>query len=322
MHFINRLVFIIFLSLLISCNSETTIAPAMKQAIDKSSPVIALEKDNYEPSEKWKAYWYAGKAEITSYTLMQSRYGEIHEGNLVNIFVTEDFSKQKQVKLDEPEETGKSRVKILKLNQSLKFVTGIYPYSLMLSVFSPVDINRYPHPVKITASAQEWCGMSFFQLNNRNNKMVIEQRSYFEKENDQDISMLPVIAEDALWNIMRIDPAKLPQGEQQVLPGALYLRLSHKPLTPVKTQLNLLENDSNYIYTITYPSLSRTLTITIEKLFPYGIIGWSDAYPGIDGKLLTSTVSRRKTILSDYWKRHGVIDRKLRAELELPVDTQ
>ena len=33
-------------------------------------------------------YWYAGEAEITSYELNQARYGEIHKGKAVTVFVT------------------------------------------------------------------------------------------------------------------------------------------------------------------------------------------------------------------------------------------
>jgi hypothetical protein len=75
-------------------------------ASDKSKAAANLSESDlnaaaYVPSQQWNDYWYAGKAEITSYILMQSRYGEMHEGSVVNIFVTEDFSKSKQVKLDD-----------------------------------------------------------------------------------------------------------------------------------------------------------------------------------------------------------------------------
>ncbi|MGB2691994.1 MAG: septum formation inhibitor Maf, partial [Thermodesulfobacteriota bacterium] len=54
------------------------------QELDSSSSVV--------DSEEFKAYWYDGKAEITSYKLEQARYGELHEGYAVMVFVTEDFS--------------------------------------------------------------------------------------------------------------------------------------------------------------------------------------------------------------------------------------
>ena len=42
-------------------------------------------------SEQFKAHWFDGYAEISSYSIDQSRYGEIREGNAVLIYVTEDF---------------------------------------------------------------------------------------------------------------------------------------------------------------------------------------------------------------------------------------
>ena len=85
------------------------------------------------PGKAFKSYWYNGEAEITSFDLQQARYGHTYPGQAVMIFVTEDFSKAKQVKLDHPEEAGNDRINVLKLNLTKKFNTGIYPYSMMLS---------------------------------------------------------------------------------------------------------------------------------------------------------------------------------------------
>jgi len=43
-------------------------------------------------------YWTQGLAEINVYSLSQNRYKENHEGQLVSIFVREDFLYEKQVK--------------------------------------------------------------------------------------------------------------------------------------------------------------------------------------------------------------------------------
>ena len=321
----NPIVLILFgacFSMMLSCNDDQPAPVKTSKPVDRSGAILQVDTSSYKPSSQWQKYWYAGKAEITTYILKQSRYGEIHDGNLTNIFVTEDFSPSRQVKLNDPDAAGSGKIKVLKLNQAVKFVTGIYPYSMMLSAFSPIDINNYPHLIKISASSQEWCGNSFFQLNNRNNKYLIEQRSYFEQEGDQDLSIDPILLEDELWNIMRIDPARLPQGEHMILPGSLYLRLSHNSTTPVKARLEMIPGDSNYVYTIDFPSLKRSLKITIEKKFPYQIVEWSDSFPGMDGKLLTTTAVRNKTMMIDYWIKHKNEDRKLRGELGLPVDTQ
>ena len=82
------------------------------------------------------------------------------------IFVTEDFSKSKQVKLDNPQERPSDAQKVMKLNMTREFLTGVYPYHTMLSVFTPV-YEEVPSP-KLTASVTEWCGQSFSQLNFKN----------------------------------------------------------------------------------------------------------------------------------------------------------
>ena len=45
----------------------------------------------FPESDQFSKYWYQGKAELTRFDLQQVRYGEIHQGNGVLIFVTEDF---------------------------------------------------------------------------------------------------------------------------------------------------------------------------------------------------------------------------------------
>src|SRR5205823_4959911 len=112
--------------------------------------------------DQFRKYWQQGKGEITRYKLVQSRYGELHDGDAVLIFVTEPFSRSKQVKLDDWEHAGSDLVEVLKLNFTKKFVTGIYPYSLMLSIFTPVDAS---HTLKTSMTGQEWCGQVFSQLN-------------------------------------------------------------------------------------------------------------------------------------------------------------
>ncbi len=91
----------------------------------------AASLQNAQMPEAFEKIWYAGKAEVSSYILQQARYGEIRNGEAVLIFVTEDFSSDKLVKLDEPEKAN-DKVRVLKMNMTKKFVTGIYPYSMML----------------------------------------------------------------------------------------------------------------------------------------------------------------------------------------------
>ena len=58
-----------------------------------------LNPEKVNLSNEFKSYWFDGKAEISTYSLSQSRYGEMRSGQLVSIFVTEDFLKKEQVNL-------------------------------------------------------------------------------------------------------------------------------------------------------------------------------------------------------------------------------
>ena len=129
-------------------------------------------------------HWSQGRAEITSYELEQARYGDLHPGHAVLIFVTEDFSREKHVKLDAPQRAGADRAPVLKLNATRKFNTGVYPYSVMGSIFTPVDGSG---TLKVSTSVQEWCGHVYSQLNRADSGFRIEQRSYFESEGDVEL---------------------------------------------------------------------------------------------------------------------------------------
>ncbi len=126
-------------------------------------------------SQEFKSHWFDGKAEINSYELTQSRYGEQRQGKAVLIFVTEDFLKEEQVKANRK---SKSTVPVLKSNRTKNFLTGIYPYSIMNSSFSSL---RKGHPfIKSVASIQEWCGQSYLQLNADEEDLSLISHSYFE----------------------------------------------------------------------------------------------------------------------------------------------
>ncbi len=278
------------------------------------------------PSEAFQQKWYGGKAELTSYTLQQARYGEISNGEAVLIFVTEDFSSDKLVKLDEPDKTS-DKVRVLKMNLSKKFVTGIYPYSMMLSVFSPVSKDGTEKTLKATSTSQEWCGHSFSQLQLQGNKYNWQLFSYFEKEGEQDKKLDAAIVEDELWNRIRINPASLPQGKMTILPGLLWQRISHTEmkgeeavLTLSKADTFFLKDSSAQMYTIQYPAAQRKLQIYFNPVFPHEIVGWQETYPdgfGANKKMLTTKVARKKTIWLDYWKHNTLADSIWRDTLQL-----
>lgn len=251
-------------------------------------------------SEAFGAYWYNGTAEITSYRLSQERYGEMREGTAVMIFVTEDFLPEKQVKANNYSEDN---ISVLKLNATKKFVTGIYPYSIMTSSFNPI---HYPgHALKVSSSVQEWCGHVYMQLNNRKD-FEIEAHSYFEGEADKSISLSKTWLEDEIWSLIRINPEELPTGKLSVIPAFESIRLRHKEIKAYPAIARLKQGDSLSSYEIKYPSMQRDVIIYFNSSFPFEIEKWEETNAGWGNdtiRLKTSAVKMHRIKLA-YWGKN------------------
>jgi hypothetical protein len=301
---------ILTLVVLVSC-SENKKDKATDIALNEEvKEAISLEKN--ELSKDFKAYWYAGKAEITSYKLEQARYGEMREGNAVLIYVTEPFLNDKQVKADG---NNPDNIPVLKLNSTKNYLTGIYPYSIMNSSFYPVHDNQ--HALKLTFSSQEWCGQVYTQLNNRA-KFEVASHSYFESEADQELQLDKAVLENEIWNKIRINPENLPQGNFNMIPSLEFSRLTHKELKSYSATASLTNNGKQQTYEVNYPELKRTLKINFSTQFPYTIESWSDSFTsgyGANAKTLTSTGTKIKTLNTPYWRQNGNKDLYLRDSL-------
>ena len=289
-----------------------------------AGPVQADSQSGPYTAEQFHTYWYTMGAEISRYALQQARYGEMHAGDAVLVFVTEKMNPVIQVKADHP---GPADIPVLKLNSVRKFYTGIYPYSILTSVFAPVDAQKYPLPLKISSSIQEWCGHVYVQMNLKDGDYRVQLHSYFEKEGDQDFSVEKHFSEDAIWTLIRIAPSELPRGEFLMIPGTVYARLLHRPLKPVKAVATLagaaeksLEGNPMLVYSVIFPDEGRNLKIFFERDFPYRIQLWEDTYGGLFGKghkTLTTRADRTHTIMTPYWLQHGNKDRKALSRLGL-----
>jgi len=288
------------------------------------SVINSKEKDVNPPlSQEFKDYWYAGKAELTRYKLEQARYGEIHQGDAVLIFVTEDFLTDQQVKYEGhgPDDHAAS---VMKLNFTRKFLTGIYPYSIMSSIFSPVDHTE--PTLKVTTSSQEWCGHTFAQLNLRNNRYEVRHYSYFQNEGDREFNLEQALLEDELWTRIRLNPSDLPTGDIELIPGTQFLRLGHREFAVEKASADLevvadpaLSEKPLTRYRIEYQEFQRELEITFEQDFPYAIVAWEEKVQSGFGepRTLTTRAVRTHVINTPYWTQHAVADTVLRQELGL-----
>jgi len=239
------------------------------------------------------------------------------------IFVAEDFSRQKQVKLDDPQQNGDDAQKVLKLNMTKKFLTGLYPYSMMLSTFTPV-YDKVP-AVKITGSVQEWCGHTFTQLNQQAGQYQVQLHSYFEQEGDRQLQ-LDARAEDDIWNLIRLNPKEVPTGRLRLIPALLDQRFTHIPfaahdatitLTPAKQAMAGFAAARLSVCTVLYASYPRELRIFFTKDFPYEIAGWEEVRKLESGKQEVSSATRKAVLLQDYWTKNGNEFLPLRKELKL-----
>lgn len=200
--------------------------------------------------------WGDGTAEISGYRLRMPRYGQPRDGSLVLIYVTEDFSDSLRVKADPGRHPPSDVYPVLKLNAIRKFQTGIYDYSVIVSVFSRVDFaaGERPFPLrKLSFSSQEWCGHVFHQIipdagaasrpGGPPARWQSTSHSYFDGEADEQRVLSPppaagvVVAEDELPILLRSYIERrdfLAAGEQRTvafLPSLLRARLQHKPLS-------------------------------------------------------------------------------------------
>lgn len=297
---LTRLAFIIVAVCTLLCSCE-------KASTNQPSPVFQ--------SQKFHDYWHAGKAEISSYVLNQSRYGENRSGKAVMIFVTEDLSKKLQVKLDDPNQRNK--INVLKLNFTKKFITGIYPYSLMLSVFTPTNLEKEPATLKASMSSQEWCGQVYTQMNLRGTRYAVKSHSYFEEEADEKFSVRQQLLEDEIWNRIRLDPENLPVGEIDMIPGLFYTRLHHADLKIREAVAEKSETDSSFVYKIIYPDEHRSLAIQYEKSFPFKILAWRERWRQ-NGKVFETSATLDETLYTDYWNKNANEFQYLRDSLNLP----
>ena len=189
--------------------------------LNYTSVALSLPED-----KDFNSYWYNYGAEISRFELEQGRYGEIRPGHVVLIFVTEPFLPDIQVKSDFKASREKS-IPILKLNLIKRFNTGIYDYSIMKSVFTPIPSEQHPFSktLKVSTTRQDWCGHVYLQYNLEEDHYKVKQYSYFEKEGDKAVNIPSVHLEDDIWTRIRIDPKTLPLGGIEMIPGSFFTTL-------------------------------------------------------------------------------------------------
>ena len=272
------------------------------------------------------AHWGDGRAEISSYEVVQPRYGQLRQGYGVLIFVTEDINRNTLIKVESPRTSPEDRIYVLKLNNLLKFPTGIYDYAVMTSVFSAVEGGggRSFELRKLSLSAQEWCGHVFDEARVRGGRLEGRLNSYFEREGRRSYEMaLPpdFASEDHL--LIRIrelrGPIMAPGEEVEValLPSFWSLRRRHRPHETIRASLTKRQPETIVIGDRSFEAIpwrwdtgEGHKTVWVEKEYPRRILAWKDSRGG-QGRLI-------ETLREPYWKLNGNGDAGLRERLGIP----
>lgn len=300
----------------------------MKKSLMLMTMLAGLLAMNIAPSvaQDFWSWWGDGKGELSSYKTKTQRYGELREGYAVLVFVTEDISRTTRIKVESDAIPPADRAPVLKLNHVVKFPTGIYDYSLLTSTFSSIEseLGRPAfEPLKISFSAQEWCGHVYQMLLPQRDQVELTLHSYFQSEGDQKRSIkLPENAafEDnfLIW-IRELKGEVLAVGQRrslQILPSAWVTRSGHQRVEFQAGSIIKAEGEAVKLSEGNVPSWrwtwqvgNRTETYWLEKAYPHRILKWQSS-DGSAGEL-------NKTLRLPYWQLHGNDDLAYREQLEM-----
>ncbi len=276
-------------------------------------------------ADRFKGHWYDGNAELATYRIEEMRYGELRNGVRVMVFVTEPMRLATHIKPDEklPDD---EQIAVIKLNDLLKFPTGVYDYSIMTSTFSSVEKkNDIPlmSAMKVAFSGQEWCGQVYERYIRKSKTFSGELFSYFESEGEKEFA-IPLDnnpePEENLWILIRElkEPFLQPGHNRRLrlIPSTWHRRKTHtsprvveamvtksKP-TKVPTALGTLK-----AHEFTWSYEDGTTSVLVEKAWPHRILSWKER----DGGSGTVLRVRREP----YWRIHDNDDLHVRDSLAL-----
>ncbi|MFQ5627420.1 MAG: hypothetical protein ACE5I1_01570 [bacterium] len=289
------------------------------------SILLANSNPTSPPTDFW-GNWGDGRAELSSYKLTLPRYGELREGYSVMIFVTEDISRKTRIKVESGDIPKSERVPVLKLNRVVKFTTGIYDYSIMTSTFSSVEpeLGRPAlEPLKISFSAQEWCGHIYQMLIPQKSSVDLTMHSYFQREGDQQKKLsLPqnAVYEDNLpIRIRELKGQEMALGgkhEVKILPALWHLRAGHIDAGFQSGWIKKEEGETIEVlgkqtgtWKWSWQVGERTETYWVEKSGANRIVRFESS-DGTKGELQAS-------IREPYWRLHDNDDLPFRERLRI-----
>lgn len=296
------------------------LVPQPAHATETLTPPLPALRFSGDVGPNFWSHWGDGKAELSGYTITTPRYGSLRKGELVLIYVTEDIDQRTRIKDDRGKTPQNRRVPVLKLNSSLKFLTGIYPYSVMTSVFAPirplVARERFA-PVKISFSAQEWCGHVFGIWHSDAKQLVQTLLSYFSSEGETRTTLTTApgtLYEDALLIQLRELDGPFNGGkswEGMLVRHAWSFRRRHVPVSAVAATITRREirHGGKPATEFRLAAGSYTRTFIVERDTPRRILSWTTS----EGERAVL----RKSARLPYWKLNHPGEERYRKQIGL-----
>ncbi len=310
------------------------IAPSQSGAAKAPAPV----------DPPFGAYWHDGKAELDGYRYTVTRYGQKRRGQAVLVYVTEPFSRSKNVKVDDPAKNPRDTFDVLKLNLVRDFQTGIYDYNTMTSLF--VQSQDFD-PVKVSFSSTEWCGNVYEELRLDPGRVTQRLTSYFEDESatrDEPRMKGGILEEELFVKLRGLNGEYLRAGDSTTVPlllSAFRRRLAHWPLRWTAVTIQRLEGTrmvgvpagrfKTLVYTVKTGNGHDGLFF-VEAAYPHRIIRWEwkqaarqkggsgpslgQRHEGNDSGELAGSARL------EYWKLHNEGDERYLARLGLRLTAQ
>jgi hypothetical protein len=233
-------------------------------------------------SDSFWSHWGDGRAELSGYRGTITRYGEPRAAEVSLIYVTEPHDRRSWIKDDDV--AGSNRVEVLKLIRTAQFLTGIYPYSIMASVFAPVEpwLNERFQPVRINLDVQEWCGSVAHRVWPGPEHVRSLRLSYFAWEGET-LTETPIpegtLFEDALLIQLRELDGAFNGGEDWegwLYPELWRLRTRGVPEEPVQARISRTSADHEGVAVTRFHLEAGDYwrRFDVEADFPRRVLAW------------------------------------------------
>jgi len=244
--------------------------------------------------DTFDSHWQDGKAELNGYRYTVTRYGERREGTAILIYVTEPFSESQRVKVDDPKRNPKDTFEALKVNFVREFLTGIYDYHTLTSIFTR---TRDFSPTKITFSSAEWCGHVFEEMDFEKYHIADRYLSYFEGESGMRRVTHregSLTEEELLVRLRGLRGDWIRPGERKnvsILPSAFYRRLTHRPVAWSTARIERARGvEAVRVPAGTFQTTLITVAVDgrvgkfwIESAYPHRLVRWEWTASGASG---------------------------------------